>query len=285
MTETEDKNYEIIQKDFNGNEIRFIESENDILITAEALGIGLEYKNPRISVMKLYYSHQDELEEYKGVIELVTPGGKQETTVFREMGAYLLIMFSNQPRAKDFRKWVIRVIKEIRKKGYYNERSMMIGSTEWSLQTVEVMRSILLNQKEQELKQQEQEKRIKKLEEKDRYIFVTPRTKRKLQDEVHRISNEYFDKKHYKVWNPLKTYFQVNRYEEFREEDVQKILKGFAKEYPPKFIQEIKNNTLNQKDEITPLPSKKEKRGLEALWDIVQERKKTHKEKFEPKEV
>ncbi len=279
MTESENKNYEIIPKDFNGNEIDFIEREEDIWITAEALGIGLKYKNPRISIMKLYSSHRDEIEEYKGVIEMVTPGGKQKTTVFREMGAYLLIMFSNQPKAKDFRKWVVRVVKEIRKKGYYNERALRIGSTEWSLQTVEIMHSILLNQKEQELKQEKQEQRIKKLEEKDRYIFVTPRTKRKLQDEVHRISNEYFDGKHYKVWNPLKTYFQVNRYEEFREEDAQKILKGFSREYPPKFIQKIKEN--NQSHNI--LPSKKEKRGLDALWDMDTEIKEIYE--HENKEV
>ncbi|KKK87937.1 hypothetical protein LCGC14_2748260, partial [marine sediment metagenome] len=54
--------------------------------------------------------------------------------------------------------------------------------------------------------------------------------------------------------NPLKAHFQVSRYEEFREEDAQTILKGFVREHPPKFIQKIK----------------KEKRGLEALWDIAQ---------------
>ena len=122
MTEADKKNYEIISKDFNGNEIDFIEKKEDIWITSEALGVGLEYKNPRISIMKLYSSHQDELEEHSSVIELVTEAGKRETTVFSEMGAYLLIMFSNQPIAKKFRKWVVKVVKEIRKTGSYIEK-------------------------------------------------------------------------------------------------------------------------------------------------------------------
>ncbi|KKL86244.1 hypothetical protein LCGC14_1946700, partial [marine sediment metagenome] len=48
--------------------------------------------------------------------------------------------------------------------------------------------------------------------------------------------------------NPLKAHFQVSRYEEFREEDAQTILKGFATEHPPKFIQKI--NKKNQNKEV-----------------------------------
>jgi len=247
LTETESRNYEIIQKNFDGNEIDLIEREDDIWITAEALGVGLEYKNPRKDIMQLYYRHKDELEEYSSILNLSTEAGRRETTVFTEMGAYLLIMFSNQSKAKKFRKWVVKVVKEIRKEGFYIEKQLEVGSSEWIIQTLDAMKAMAI-------KQQEQEKRLKNLEEKDRYIFVIPRTKRKLQDEVHRIAIEYFNGDHSKVWNPLKAHFQVSRYEEFREEDAQTILKGFVREHPPKFIQKIK----------------KEKRGLEALWDIAQ---------------
>lgn len=241
MTETNKKNYEIIPKSFDGNEIDFIEREDDIWITSEALGFGLEYKNPRKSIMNLYFSHRDEIEDYKGVIDLMTPGGRQETTIFSEMGAYLLIMFSKQPKAKEFRKWVINVIKEIRRKGFYIEKQLEVGSSEWIIQTLDAMKAMAI-------KQQKQEERLKRLEEKDKYIFVIPRTKRKLQDEVHRIAIEYFNGDHSKVWNPLKVHFQVSRYEEFREEDAQTILKGFVREHPPKFIRKI--NKENQNKEV-----------------------------------
>ncbi len=265
MTEADNRNYEIIQKNFDGNEIDLIEREDDIWITAEALGAGLEYKNPRISIMKLYSSHRDEIEEYASVTDSITEAGRRETTVFSEMGAYLLIMFSNQPKAKKFRKWIVKVVKEIRKEGFYLEKPLEVGSSEWIIQTLDAMKAMAV-------KQQEQESRLKNLEEKDRYIFVIPRTKRKLQDEVHRIAIEYFSGNHAKVWNPLKNHFQVSRYEEFTEEDAQTILNGFMSEYPPKFIQEINNNHQNN-----------EKRGLEALWDSDKEKKKFYES--ENKEV
>lgn len=241
MTEAEKENYEIIPRDFNGNEIDFIENKEDIWITAEALGFGLEYKNPRKDIMQLYYRHKDELEEYSSILNLSTEAGKRETTVFSEMGAYLLIMFSNQSKAKEFRKWVVNVIKEIRGKGFYIEKQLEVGSSEWIIQTLDAMKAMAI-------KQQKQEERLKRLEEKDKYIFVIPRTKRKLQDEVHRIAIEYFNGDHSKVWNPLKVHFQVSRYEEFREEDAQTILKGFVREHPPKFIQKI--NKENQNKEV-----------------------------------
>ncbi|MFX1478315.1 MAG: BRO family protein [Promethearchaeota archaeon] len=104
--------------------MRFLYLNDEWWVTAETIGKGLEYKNPRKSIMNLYYSHKDEIEDFKGVIETMTPGGSQETTIFNEQGIYLLIMFSNQPKAKQFRKWIISVIKEIRLKGYYLDKSL-----------------------------------------------------------------------------------------------------------------------------------------------------------------
>lgn len=113
----------IIPRDFNGIKIELIKNQEEFWFTADTLGSGLEYKNPRISIMNLYSSRKDELEEYSSVIEIVTEAGMRKTTVFNEMGAYLLIMFSNQPRAKEFRKWIASVIKKIRKTGSYIQES------------------------------------------------------------------------------------------------------------------------------------------------------------------
>lgn len=185
--------YQIIPRDFYGNRINFIEKEKDIWVTAEALGIGLEYKNPRISIMNLYSSHEDEIEEYKGVIELVTPGGNQKTTVFNEMGAYLLIMFSNQPKAKEFRKWIASVIKEIRKTGSYSINKCEPGSSEWIIQQLDAMKAMAVKQLEHEKKLASMEQKVltvdselKSFEQKyEDEKLITPKTMKFIQDTVH----------------------------------------------------------------------------------------------------
>lgn len=233
LTESSFENYAIVPRDFNGKDIEVVLTENEPWFTARALGEGLEYENPRNAIMKIYYRHKDEIEDFSRVVTLGTGSTQTKTRVFNESGAYMILIFSKQPKAKDFRKWLVAVAKNIREKGYYIEK-VEKGSTEWDLQIVEVMRTVLLRQQEHEKIQVEQENRIKQLEEKDRFIFVIPRTKRILRDEVDRIARQYFNNQHWKVWNPMKARFQVSRYEEFTEEDAQAILKGFAKEYPPK---------------------------------------------------
>lgn len=54
------------------------------------------------------------------VYPLSGKGGLQNTTVVSESGLYALIMRSNKPEARVFRKWVTKeVLPSIRKKGYY----------------------------------------------------------------------------------------------------------------------------------------------------------------------
>ena len=158
---------------------------------------------------------------------------RREVRIFDKTAFIWIAVRSNSPKALPFQEWVLNIINVIMEKGYYIERPAKLGSTEWVIQTLDAMKVVALKQQEQERKQIEQDNRLKELEAKDRYIFVTPRTKRKLQNEVHRIALEYFNGKHNLVWNPLKAYYQVSRYEEFKEEDAQKILKGFAREHPP----------------------------------------------------
>lgn len=232
MTETKQHNYEIVLKEFEEEEIEFIKENNKIWIstTAIAKGLGLNRDN----ILQSYARNRILLESHTSTIKIIGERGARTTRVFDRTGFIYLCIRSNSPKALPFQEWALNVIDEIMKKGYYIEKSAKVGSTEWALQSVEVMRSILLQQQEQERRQIEQEKRLKELEEKDRYIFVVPRTKRILHDEVHRIAIEYFNGNHNKVWNPLKAHFQVGRYEEFKEEDAQTILKGFVREYPPK---------------------------------------------------
>lgn len=64
-------------------------------------------------------------DDEKGVRNVYTPGGRQEMTVINEAGLYSLIMRSNKPEAKRFKRWVTHeVLPEIRKNGYYSTDPM-----------------------------------------------------------------------------------------------------------------------------------------------------------------
>ncbi|NPA64475.1 MAG: phage antirepressor Ant [Epsilonproteobacteria bacterium] len=59
-------------------------------------------------------------EDEKGLKKIQTPGGEQEVNVINESGLYTLILRSNKPQAKRFRKWVTsEVLPMIRKYGGY----------------------------------------------------------------------------------------------------------------------------------------------------------------------
>ena len=65
---------------------------------------------------KAIRTHVDE--EDKGVSVLDTPGGRQQITLINESGLYCLILSSNLPVAKKFKRWITsEVLPEIHRKG------------------------------------------------------------------------------------------------------------------------------------------------------------------------
>ena len=63
-------------------------------------------------------NHVDE--EDKGVVEMMTPGGKQKVTIINESGLYALIFGSRLESAKRFKHWVTsEVLPALRKTGHY----------------------------------------------------------------------------------------------------------------------------------------------------------------------
>lgn len=60
-------------------------------------------------------------DDEKGVGEIDTLGGKQRVTIISECGLYSVILRSNKPEAKDFKRWVTHeVLPSIRKTGSYS---------------------------------------------------------------------------------------------------------------------------------------------------------------------
>jgi anti-repressor protein len=73
----------------------------------------LKHTNSRVAVDRL---DDDE----KGVSKVYTPGGLQEMTVVSESGLYTLVLTSNLPEAKRFKRWVTHeVLPAIRQTGQY----------------------------------------------------------------------------------------------------------------------------------------------------------------------
>ena len=69
-------------------------------------------------------SHVDQ--EDKGVIDLMTPGGRQKVVSINESGLYSLILSSKLPSAKKFKHWITaEVLPSIRKHGAYVTDSVL----------------------------------------------------------------------------------------------------------------------------------------------------------------
>ncbi len=105
---------DIIPFQFQNHELRVIidENGNPWWVAKDACEI-LEHSNYRMAVEGL---DDDE----RGVRKVYTPGGEQDMIVVTESGLYTLIIRSNKPQAKPFRKWVTsEVLPAIRKTGCY----------------------------------------------------------------------------------------------------------------------------------------------------------------------
>lgn len=89
-----------------------------IHLTAEQIGKGLGYLEPRIYVMRLFHRHKDEIEEYTSVVNLTTEAGKRQTTVFSKEGVMMIALLANTTEAKRFRKGVVKLMIQIEKQEF-----------------------------------------------------------------------------------------------------------------------------------------------------------------------
>lgn len=98
---------------YNSIEIRTIQKDGEPWFVLKDVCNVLNIGNSRDVVARL---DQDE----KGVGQIDTLGGKQEMTIINESGLYNVILRSDKPEAKPFRKWVTsEVLPTIRRHGAY----------------------------------------------------------------------------------------------------------------------------------------------------------------------
>ncbi len=107
-------------KDKRFGEIRVIEKDGQPWFVARDVCDSLSISKYRDAVSKL---EGDE----RGLIKMDTPGGKQEMNIISESGMYTLILRSNKPAAKSFRRWVTsEVLPQIRRTGAYAVRQAKV---------------------------------------------------------------------------------------------------------------------------------------------------------------
>jgi prophage antirepressor-like protein len=113
---------EVFQFSSTKQEVRSLLVENEPWIVAKDICDILGLSNSRKSITSL-----DEDERTDVTISYTSSNGvvqKRKVKAVNESGLYTLIMRSNKPEAKTFRKWVTsEVLPAIRKKGYFGVRA------------------------------------------------------------------------------------------------------------------------------------------------------------------
>lgn len=118
---------------FNGIECDIYSNEKEMVMTSTQLGKCLGYSNPRIAISNIVERNKYLKEkEFSGVIILSTPSGKQETRVFTEDGIYEVTMLAKTEKAKEFRRFVRKLLKSLRK-----GNAKIVSMTEYQKLTAE----------------------------------------------------------------------------------------------------------------------------------------------------
>ncbi|SHH06299.1 ORF6C domain-containing protein [Tepidibacter thalassicus] len=146
------KNFKIVRSEnFGTVKCDFYQGSNDeIFMTAEQLGQALDYSNPRVSIGNLVNRNEHlKNSEFSSVINLVTEAGIRETRVFNEDGIYEVTMLAKTEKAKEFRSWVRKILKSLRR------RQAILVPTNNSLEALKLMNQQigLLIESQQELNQ------------------------------------------------------------------------------------------------------------------------------------
>lgn len=111
-------NLEIIKHtDFYGIDCDFYKTDtDDIVMTSTQLGECLGYSNPRESISKIIQRNEYiKSEEFSCEVKMTSESGAKLTRIFNEDGIYEITMLSKTEKAREFRAFVRKTLKAIRK--------------------------------------------------------------------------------------------------------------------------------------------------------------------------
>ena len=104
---------------YNGNDIRITDDNGDIWFVAKDVCDILGIKNTTDAIKPLDDEEKMTLDNFEG--HSGKAGGAQMINIISESGFYTLVLRSNKPEAKPFRRWVTKdVLPQIRKTGSYS---------------------------------------------------------------------------------------------------------------------------------------------------------------------
>lgn len=123
---------------FEQKEVRTVVENNEVWFVAKDVCDVLELIDVSMTVKRL-----DEDEKDTKII--CTLGGNQNMSVVNESGLYSLVLTSNKPQAKKFKKWITsEVIPSIRKTGSYS----IMSPEEMALQVISYLQTKVEEQKQ-----------------------------------------------------------------------------------------------------------------------------------------
>lgn len=104
--------------------VEFVEHEGETWVTAEATGRALGYSEPGRAVRKILDRYPEDFEGLICRTKMVPQGDDQirEIIILSRDAVNLVGLFSKQPSAVQFRKFVLNVLREIQENGYYGEK-------------------------------------------------------------------------------------------------------------------------------------------------------------------
>ncbi len=108
----------ITEQEVLGKQFRVYGEYENPLFLAKDVAEWIEHSNPRVMLQSI-----DDNE--KVVNNVYTPGGVQESWFLTEDGLYEVLMLSRKPIAKEFKKQVKEILKNIRKNGMYAKEELL----------------------------------------------------------------------------------------------------------------------------------------------------------------
>lgn len=102
------------------NEDKFIIYNNEKYISAEDIGIYLDYKEPAKAILRIYNRNKELLEGHTALIKVQVKHQKYFKRYFTKEGFYLIGMVSNQKKSPEFRRVLATYLKQERISGNFN---------------------------------------------------------------------------------------------------------------------------------------------------------------------
>ena len=114
---------ELVMLNYRGREIRTVEAEGQLWWVLKDVCDVLSISNPTITASRL---DDDEVTKFD-------LGGQYGlANVINESGLYSVILRSDKPQAKPFRRWVTHeVLPQIRQNGFYSREQSPIAAKTW----------------------------------------------------------------------------------------------------------------------------------------------------------